>query len=98
AVNSLKLSFNTGAIFFLLILIGAIAYTIWYSQKNHKVLLNTIAVSFAFILIGYSSYVVVSIRSSYNPPLNYSNPENLINLSSYLDMEAFGTRPLVKGT
>lgn len=97
AVNSLNLSFNSGAIIFLLTLKLAIGYTIWYSHKNHNVILNTIALSCAFILVGYSSYVVVSIRSSYNPPLNYSNPENLINMSSYLNMEDYGSRPLING-
>lgn len=97
AVNSLNLPFNVGAVFFLVALIAFIGFLIWYSHHNHKVVLNTAALSFAFILIGYSSYVIVGVRSAYHPPLNYSNPENLINLTSYLNMEDFGSRPLIKG-
>lgn len=96
-VNSLRLPFNSGIIFFIVVLLGSLIYGIYYSQKKVMPLLNTFLLSFAFILIGYSCYTMVVIRSNYNPPINQNDPSDPIGFVSYLKREQYGSRPLLKG-
>lgn len=96
-VNSLRLPFNSGIIFFIVALLGSLIYGIYYSQKKAMPLLNTFLLSFAFILIGYSCYTMVVIRSNYNPPINQNDPSDPIGFVSYLKREQYGSRPLLKG-
>lgn len=96
-VNSIGLPFGSGVIVFVLLLLGALVYGIYYSNLKEKVLLNTALLSFAFILIGYSSYTSLVIRSDYNPPIDENNPENIMSFVSYLKREQYGSRPLLHG-
>ncbi|MCG8476144.1 MAG: DUF2723 domain-containing protein [Cytophagales bacterium] len=96
-VNSLGLPFNSGIIFFILLLFIPLVFGIYYSQKNANELLNTALLAIAFILIGYSSYTIIPIRSAYNPPIDQNNPENVVSFVSYLKREQYGSRPLVYG-
>lgn len=96
-VNTLGLPYNSGAIFFLIVLIGTIIYFIQYSYKKNKVNLNIALFSLIFILIGYSSYTLVLVRSAYNPPLNENDPSNILNYLKYLKREQYGNRSLLYG-
>ena len=96
-VNSIGLPFGSGIIFFIILFILTLIYLIRYSELKEKVILNTSLLSLTFILIGYSSYSLVLIRSSYNPPIDENNPENILNFISYLKREQYGYRPLFKG-
>ena len=96
-VNSLRLPFGSGIIFFVVSFITLIVFGIYYSVQQQKATLNTILLCFAFILIGYSSYTIVLIRSTYNPPIDENNPENILSFVSYLKREQYGSRPLLKG-
>ncbi|SHG87581.1 Protein of unknown function [Chryseolinea serpens] len=96
-VNSLGLPFDSGVIVFSLILLVALVYTIYYSQKHQKVLLNTFANATAFILIGYASYALVLVRSSYDPPIDEDDPSDVMTYVSYLKREQYGSRPLLYG-
>ena len=96
-VNSLGLPFNSGIIFFVLIFLGALAYGLYYSQKNQKVLLNTALLAFTFILIGYMAYMLALVRSNFNPPINENDPSDVISFVSYLKREQYGDRPLLFG-
>jgi hypothetical protein len=96
-VNSLRMPFNSGMIFFALTLLSVLIYGIYYSQKKVKPLLNTFLLAFTFILIGYSCYTLVVIRSNYNPPINQNDPSDPISFVSYLKREQYGSRPLLKG-
>lgn len=96
-VNGLGLPFGSGIIFFSALLIGGLVYGIYYSQKHEKALLNTALLSLTFVLIGYASYATIVIRSSYDPPIDQNDPENIINVVSYLKREQYGSRPLLKG-
>ncbi len=97
SVNNLGLPFGTGAIFFSLLLISALFYGILYSIKKQKVILNTALLGVVYLLIGFGSYGVIVIRSNFNPPMDPNNPENLPNFIAYLNMEQYGTRPLLHG-
>lgn len=96
-VNSFGLPFGSGAIFFTLVLLGALVYGILYSQKNNKVVLNTFMNAVAFILIGYASYALVVIRSNDNPPIDENDPSDVMSFVSYLKREQYGSRPLLFG-
>ncbi|MAE85868.1 MAG: glycosyltransferase [Flammeovirgaceae bacterium] len=96
-VNGLGLPFGSGVIFFCLAFLGALVYGIFYSIKKQKLTLNTILLAFTFIMIGYSSYTIVLIRSSYNPPIDENNPEDILSFVSYLKREQYGSRPLFHG-
>ncbi len=93
-VNGVGMPFNSGALIFLLILLGLIIFGLVWSSKNNKDLLNTAIVSFAVLLIGYSSFAMIVIRSNANPPLDENNPESLSQLHSYLQREQYGSWPI----
>ena len=83
-VNSLNLPFGSGIIFFSISLFLGLVYSIIYSQQKQIVWLNTSLIALSFVLIGYSSYSLVLIRSSFNPPIDENNPENILSFISYL--------------
>ena len=49
------------------------------------------------IFIGYSSYALILIRSNTLPPMDQNSPDNVFSLSSYLNREQYGDRPLFYG-
>ncbi len=96
-VNSFGFPYNSGIIFFLLILIGSLIYGITYANRKQKKWLQLAVTSIAMILIGYSSYALIVIRASANTPINENRPDNVFSLLSYLDREQYGDRPLIYG-
>jgi hypothetical protein len=76
---------------------GAIDFFVLNKISINNQKLNIGLLSFAFILIGYASYGIIPIRSSYNPPIDENDPENLITFVSYLKREQYGDRPLLFG-
>lgn len=96
-VNGLGLPFGSGIIFLSVLVVGGLIYGIIYSYKNEKIILNTALLSLTFVLIGYASYAIIVIRSAYDPPIDENDPENIINVVSYLKREQYGSRPLVHG-
>ena len=96
-VNSLGLPFNSGTVFYFLLLIGAIVGGLYFSRKKGKVVLNTAILALVFILIGYSSFFILVIRANANTPINENDPKDAISLLSYLNREQYGTWPLLSG-
>jgi len=96
-VNSFGLPFNSGFIFYLLLLLAGVIAGLYYTYVTNKALLNTIILMFTVVLIGYSSFAMIVIRSSANPPMDENNPENAFSLKSYLNREQYGDRPLLYG-
>ena len=97
-VNSFGMPFNSGVIFFVLLLIGLIVYGLMYTAKNNKSTWNTAILGVLVLLIGYSSYATVILRSTANTPINMSAPDDPIKLSSYLAREQYGdVAPLLFG-
>jgi len=97
AVNTLGLPFNSGTILYGILLIGGIVWGLRYTTKKIKPIMNTIILCFTVILIGYSTFLVLVIRSQANPPMDENNPENAVNLLSYLNREQYGTWPIAYG-
>jgi len=96
-VNSLGLPFNSGTIFYFLLLIGLLVYGIYHTRKKGKVVYNTILLALTFILIGYSSFMMLVIRANADTPINENDPKDAVSLLSYLNREQYGTWPLLYG-
>lgn len=95
--NDLGMPFNSGAIFFFLLITGLIVFLLMYSRKSNNPLLNTITWSASMLLIGYTCFAMIVIRSNANPPLDENDPENLVSLESYLKREQYGDWPILYG-
>jgi len=96
-VNGFSLPYNSGLLFYLLLLSLGLIFAIRYTLKHGKVLLNTILTALTVVLIGYSSYTLIMVRASANPALNQNNPEDVFSLLSYLNREQYGSNPLFYG-
>lgn len=95
--NSFGLPFLSGTIFFFVVLITALVYTLKYARKKGKTILYNSVFALIFLLIGYGSFMVIVIRSNANTPMDQNNPENLVNLHSYLQRDQYGKAPLLSG-
>ncbi len=96
-VNNLGLPFGSGALVFVLLLIGGLFYGIRASEKSNRPLLNTFFLGTTFILIGYCSYATIIIRSNFDPPINENAPKDIMSFVRYLKREQYGSRPLLYG-
>jgi len=96
-VNSLGLPFNSGVLFFIALFLGLISYGIYYTLKTNRSIANLILNCLLFIFLGYSSYAMVVIRSLADPAIDMNNPEDAYSLTSYINREQYGSRPLLYG-
>lgn len=96
-VNSFGLPFNSGAIFFLLLLAGFMVWLVRYTRKKGRYLLHLATLCAAFIIIGYSSYICVLVRAAASVPINMGNPGNVMSLIPYLQRDQYGEMPLLSG-
>jgi hypothetical protein len=96
-VNTFGLPFDSGALFFIALLIGGLTYFIIWSSKKAKRALHTGLLCVVFALIGYSSYISIIIRSRADVPIDMTNPDDVLSLLSYLQREQYGAQPIVMG-
>ena len=96
-INNLGLPFNSGVIFFILLVTFGLVGGIMYTHKKGKSILNTVLVSTTVLLIGYGAFAMIVIRSNADTPMNQNSPKNLVNLHSYLKREQYGSAPLLSG-
>ena len=96
-VNSFGLSYNSGMIAFIILLLGASIGLIIYSIREKKAILNMIVTCFVLIVLGYSTYAIVMIRSKADTPMDENDPENAYSLMKYLDRSQYGTTPIFTG-
>lgn len=96
-VNSFGLPFDSGALTFIVLLIAAIIWTLMFAKKKGYYLLHTGLLCITFVIIGFSSYLAPLIRSRADTPIDMTNPDNAISLTSYLKREQFGQQPLLYG-
>lgn len=89
-VNSLGLPVNSGLVFFVVALLGALGMGVYFTHKKGRTVLNLVLLSTLMILIGYSSYASVTIRAAANPPMNSNNPSNPFALYSLLNRDQYG--------
>ncbi len=96
-VNELGFGYNSGAVFYALLLISLLIYGIYWSHKNKHVITNTILTAVTVIIIGYSCFAMIVIRSVSNPTMDENSPEDVFSLMDYLNREQYGNRPLFYG-
>ena len=96
-VNVFGLPYNSGLLFFIIVLITILVFGIKYSLNSKRVILNYIMTAITVIMIGYSSYAMIMIRSSARPPMNQNNPSDIFSLSYYINMGQYGSSPKIFG-
>lgn len=96
-VNSFGLPYNSGSLFFLILLGVAIAGALIWARKNNKPLLHLIITCYAFIMIGFSSYTMAVVRAAAEPAINMNDPQDAYSLLGYINREQYGERPLFRG-
>ncbi|MBR2475110.1 MAG: DUF2723 domain-containing protein [Bacteroidaceae bacterium] len=107
-LNRLKLSFIVSlimvglpfvseSILLSLLIVAALIVVTFASKKVNIRLLNTVLTCIMVIFIGYSSYAIILLRSTANTPMDQNSPEDVFALSSYLNREQYGERPLLYG-
>ena len=96
-VNGLGLPFNSGTIFFFVLLAAAVVFGLWYTQKKGRPVVNAALLSFAMLVIGYSTFFVLVIRANTNTPLNENCPKDAVSMRAYLGREQYGSTPLLTG-
>ena len=96
-VNGFNLGYGSGLIFYSVIIIGAIVWTIRYSIKKGKRVLYITMMSFSMLLIGLTSYAMVLIRAKAEPVINMNGINDVHSFLSYLKREQYGSRALFKG-
>ncbi len=95
--NSIGLPFNVGTVFFFLALISALIFGLRWAGKKGKTIVYNAIFGLILLFIGYGSFAVIVIRSNANTPMDQNNPENLVNLHTYLTREQYGSTPIVSG-
>lgn len=96
-VNVIGLPYNSGAAFFMVLLLGLCFWGLLYSEKAGKVLINTALLCITVIIIGFSVFSIDIIRSCAKTPTNEYQPDNAFTLVRYLNREQYGSAPLFYG-
>lgn len=96
-VNGMGLPINSGLVSFIVLLLVALGWGIWKTQKLQRATLNTILLSAFMVVIGFSTYGVVLIRATANPPMNSNHPADPYTLEQFINREQYGSRPLISG-
>ncbi len=96
-VNILGLPYNSGLLFYVIIVFAGLSYGIYFSLQKKRVILNYALTALTVIMIGYSSYAMIMIRSSAKPPMNQNNPSDVFSLSYYINMKQYGSSPKIYG-
>ncbi len=96
-VNVLGLPFNTGAAFFMVVLLALCFWGLFMTLKKEMVFANTALLCLTTIIIGFSIFSIIIIRSSVKTPTNEYQPDNPFTLVRYLGREQYGSNPLIYG-
>ena len=96
-VNSFRLPFWSGVIFFALAVLAGLAYGIYWSEKEKKPFFNFAFVSVALVIIGYTSYAMVGIRAQADTPINMYSNKDIYQMIGYVSREQYGDNYLVTG-
>ena len=77
-VNGIGLPYNSGIVFYIILLLGIITYPhCLFNKKKAKDGFNLAVLSVTMIIIGYLSFAMITIRAVADPPINEGNPSNV---------------------
>ncbi len=96
-VNGFGLPYNSGAVFFMVALLGLCFWALFSTLRSGKVFWNTVTLCVTTLVIGFSLFSIVIIRSSVKTPTNEYQPDNPYTLVRYLSREQYGSTPLLYG-
>jgi len=96
-VNDMGMPFNTGVILFVILFIGLIVGGLWFTSKRSMAIAHNVLLAFMFVIIGFSTITTVVIRSNAEPYIDMNSPRDVVSLSSYLNRDQYGTRPIFFG-
>ncbi len=96
-VNGFGARFDVGATIFMVLVLAACFFLLWFFRKNNKALAHTITLMVTTIIIGYSLFTITVIRSSAGTPTNEYQPDNPYTLIRYLGREQYGSNPILYG-
>lgn len=96
-VNSLGMPFNTGLYIYLILFVGLIIFSLWYSLKKNRVLLNFVLTVIAVIMLGYSSFAMIIIRANAHPPMDQNDPSDVFSFIYYINRTQYGKTPFLYG-
>jgi len=96
-VNSFGLPFNSGLLFFSILVVAILAAAIYYTHQRKMAMANTIVMAMTVVVLGFSTYGLIVIRANANTPINMNDPSDAFSLISYLNREQYGDRPLFHG-
>ncbi len=96
-VNGMGLPFDSGAIFFMVLLLALLIGAIYYFHKKAKYNLYLYTLATLFVLIGYSSYISTIVRSRADVPIDMTNPDDIMSLVKYVQRDQYGSQPILTG-
>ena len=96
-VNVLHLPYNTGAAFFMVLVLGLCFWGLFATLDRKKVFWNTALLCLTTLVIGFSIFSIDIIRSWAKTPTNEYQPDNAFTLVRYLSREQYGSTPLLYG-
>ena len=96
-VNVLGLPYNSGAAFFMVLLLALCFWGLFATERLGKVFWNTALLCVTVIIIGFSVFSIDIIRSCAKTPTNEYQPDNAFTLVRYLSREQYGSTPLLYG-
>lgn len=96
-VNCFGFPYNSGAICFMLLVLGLCFLGIFLTLRRGKAFLNTTLLCLTAVIIGFSVFSIVVIRSCTGTPVNGCKPDNPVSLVSYIRRDAYVSAPLVYG-
>lgn len=96
-VNSFGLPFNSGAIFFLVLMSVIFVVVLKMAKRRNWYMVHLATLCIVFTVIGYSSYIATVIRSKADVAIDMVNPDNVMSLVPYLQREQYGQQPLLSG-
>lgn len=91
-VNHLGLPYYSGPVVLcvIIIFVSALLYKRYRQQRRYLF-------AAVFLVLGFLPYLMLFIRSSHNPPIDETNPENLPLIKAYMNRESYPSSPLVYG-
>ena len=82
---------------YIALLLGLVAFGIWYTHKKKYSLANLAILSYALVIVGFSTYFLIFIRAQADPPINENDPSTPAAMVSFLKREQYGSAPLIRG-
>jgi hypothetical protein len=77
------------------LIMGIIAYLIYWSAKKKKATLNLVVTAFLFMILGFTTYTTIIIRANQNTPMNENHPDNFQKLNYYINRTQYGDFPIL---